>query len=204
MKKCRVCKQLKGLDSFSSNKDRSDGLSNLCKPCDQAKGRAWYAANKEKRAKTLKAWSDANSERIAGYTASYRQRHPERVAETTERLKGWRSEYGAAWYQANLDSKRERNRQWAKNNPAAHLALCARRRASVRKRYPTWADDAAIAEIYEQARRLTHETGIKHEVDHILPLNGKTVSGLHVHNNLRVITAVENRRKSARLIEALA
>lgn len=46
------------------------------------------------------------------------------------------------------------------------------------------------------ARQMTLATGIPHEVDHVVPLLGKTVSGLHVENNLRVIPMLENRRKS--------
>ncbi len=52
--------------------------------------------------------------------------------------------------------------------------------------------------MYEEAQRLTKETGIPHEVDHDLPLNGKYVSGLHVFENLRVVTRNQNRTKSNR------
>jgi hypothetical protein len=57
--------------------------------------------------------------------------------------------------------------------------------------------DATVA-VYAEAKRLSEETGIPHEVDHIIPLRGKLVSGLHVIANLRVVTRSENRRKSKR------
>ena len=60
---------------------------------------------------------------------------------------------------------------------------------------PPWADLDAIKVFYKESHRLTKETGIKHNVDHIIPLNGELVSGLHVHTNLQVITAAENIRK---------
>lgn len=53
----------------------------------------------------------------------------------------------------------------------------------------------AITEIYIAARQLSEATGIPHEVDHIVPLQGKNVSGLHVAWNMLPITAAQNRAK---------
>jgi hypothetical protein len=70
-----------------------------------------------------------------------------------------------------------------------------KRKAEKLKRTPAWADHARILALYEEAQRLTASTGVEHHVDHEVPLQGKRVSGLHVHFNLRVITAAENVRK---------
>ena len=82
-----------------------------------------------------------------------------------------------------------------KAEPEVYAARNAARLAAKLERTPKWADKKAIAEFYEEARRLTEETGVEHDVDHIIPLRGKLVSGLHVENNLQVITASENRKK---------
>lgn len=63
---------------------------------------------------------------------------------------------------------------------------------------PAWADARAIDKIYEECAERSKATGIRHEVDHIVPLCGKKVCGLHVENNLQILTAVENGIKSAR------
>jgi excisionase family DNA binding protein len=69
------------------------------------------------------------------------------------------------------------------------------RRDRIARATPVWADLAAIDAIYARRRRETLRTGIPHHVDHIVPIDGRTVSGLHVHGNLRVIPARDNVRR---------
>lgn len=71
----------------------------------------------------------------------------------------------------------------------------------LRAAMPPWADKEAMRAIYAQAQRLTMDTGIPHEVDHVIPLLGKDVSGLHVEYNLRVVHRAVNRRKSNRRLD---
>jgi len=81
-------------------------------------------------------------------------------------------------------------KKWDSANKAAKAAISARRRATEKQALPAWADAARIAEIYESARA----AGM--EVDHIIPLAGKTVCGLHVHQNLQLLSPQANRSKS--------
>lgn len=61
-----------------------------------------------------------------------------------------------------------------------------------------WADPRAVRAIYAKARRFTRETGVPHHVDHIIPLQGAYISGLHVETNLRIVEGAENLRKGNR------
>jgi hypothetical protein len=76
----------------------------------------------------------------------------------------------------------------------------ARRRCAQLNRTPKWLttqDKKAIKDIYDEAVAKTIATGILYHVDHIIPLQGKLVSGLHVPSNLQVITAKDNLKKLA-------
>ena len=62
-------------------------------------------------------------------------------------------------------------------------------------RTPCWADKVKIEALRVKAKELTNLTGIAHEVDHIIPLNGKYVSGLNVPENMQILTKEENLKK---------
>ena len=71
----------------------------------------------------------------------------------------------------------------------------AKRRAEKSTRTPPWANLEAIRALHEEAQALTLKTGISHHVDHVIPLQGERVSGLHVETNMQIITGAENSRK---------
>jgi hypothetical protein len=86
------------------------------------------------------------------------------------------------------------------------LALIAlksgRRQTPAERRYialvlatPLWRDRGEIGKIYEEAKRLSIETGIKHQVDHIYPIQSKFACGLHVHHNLQILKKSQNLSK---------
>ncbi|MDO7927763.1 hypothetical protein Q6A51_13285 [Pseudomonas sp. KFB-139] len=75
----------------------------------------------------------------------------------------------------------------------------AKRSSALSLASPQWRNKKAIRAFYKEARRLTLETGVKHEVDHIVPIQAKNVCGLHVEHNLRIITKVANVKKTCAL-----
>jgi hypothetical protein len=105
----------------------------------------------------------------------------------------------SAWYWANIEQAKEYSRLWRTKYYARYKALSARRQREIKERTPAWLtteDWVEIAENYKLAHTLSKMTGLKVEVDHIIPLRGKIVSGLHVPGNLTVMLASENRKKS--------
>lgn len=72
----------------------------------------------------------------------------------------------------------------------------------VRQATPTWLTQAQrneILSVYEERDKVTNETGVKHHVDHEVPLKGRDVCGLHVPWNLRVLESMENFTKNNRM-----
>jgi 5-methylcytosine-specific restriction endonuclease McrA len=86
-----------------------------------------------------------------------------------------------------------------RNKKSRRNAITAKRSAARLKRTPPWLNKNQLEQIkqfYQEAKELETSTGIKHHVDHIVPLQGENVSGLHVPWNLQVLTAAENCSKN--------
>lgn len=103
-----------------------------------------------------------------------------------------------------LARKREISRISANKYPARRKAGKIRYEAQLKRATPAWLTDEDWEEmnaIYRRAQELTRSTGVRHEVDHKIPLNGKTVTGLHVPANLQILTQAQNVSKSNKYAE---
>ena len=101
----------------------------------------------------------------------------------------------------NVEKRKATLKKWKQNNQDQVYSNTAKRRAAKLNRTPFWLNDGQLFEmesVYKYCASL-RAIGLDYEVDHIIPLQGKTVSGLHAPWNLQVITASENAAKGNRI-----
>lgn len=131
----------------------------------------------------------------------WRLAHPEQNAQAKDDFRRRNAEdvnaSQRAWRAANPGKASTYSTKWNKAHPEAMAAVLAKRRARKLNATPAWADDQKIKAVYAEAAAM-RLLGLDVHVDHVIPLQGKLVSGLHVHNNLRVLLASDNRTKGNR------
>ena len=167
----------------------------------QAWNKAYYEANKEHLAARRKARYEANKQHVLEQHKKYRSENSTSVleyqkqyyAENKERISKRNKEY--------RESRREVFLQRSKNYYASHSdkwAMKSRNRYyGLKNRTPQWADSEKIRAIYLDAAEF-RAAGLNVHVDHIYPIQGKKVSGLHVHDNLTIKLAEWNLSKGNR------
>jgi len=214
VKICNACSQLKTLAEFGKNKQNRDGLESKCRICKASIKSKYRGA---KHISDMKKWREDNAdyvkqkkhesyvadkERIKTKSRQYTKDNPEKVKaarakhykNNSEVIKADRRKY----YAENTAKSLECSSNWRKNNLGAYNALGAKRHAAKMLRVPSWSTPADVSDIkslYQKSRSLTEASGVPHEVDHIIPLQGVLVSGLHTPANLQVITKEANAKK---------
>ena len=135
--------------------------------------REWYQRNKEAKKAKSKLWAEQHPEKRKEIVAKARNKHREKRNTT--------------------------NRAWNSLNQHIKTAHEAKRRAAKLQRTPNWLTQAHFDEIedfYTIAKMFQLYSGQQYHVDHIVPLQGKKVSGLHTPWNLQVLPFKENLSKS--------
>jgi ribosomal protein L17 len=166
----------------------------VCTKCEEEKSIAKFYVNPKTGRNRAKCKQCMNADH-----KDYAKRNPLVVRRAVDKasLKYRNSEKGKAraerynreYHEEHKELLNARVVDWRRSNKGAVNHYKAKRRALHRNATPSWANIEEIKHVYATARAL----GMV--VDHIIPLRGKTVSGLHVENNLQIISRIENARK---------
>lgn len=167
---------------FTKEKSTKDGFSRWCRVCKKEYKDNWYQNN-----------ADEQREKGKEYHYKNYEKNKERIIKTANE-----------WQNKNKDRYREIAKKCYEKNKLNKFAYQALARAARRNAVPKWIDEELkkkIQDFYIEARLKTRDSGIKYEVDHIVPLVNNEVCGLHVPCNLRVVTQYENRSKQNKFKE---
>lgn len=102
--------------------------------------------------------------------------------------------YGREYYKKNKDTIKVKAKEYYLEHYDEILKRVSQRPKKLERATPPWADLEKTKEVYVEAAKL-RAAGNDVQVDHIYPLEGKFICGLHIHTNLRIITSIENRTK---------
>lgn len=211
MKVCKKCGVEKPITFFNASMKTKDGLRADCKQCVSHYNQQYRKNNSARIRETDKAWVNRNAEHVQQMQRNWRHANTEHLRNYRTRnkeqirtqLSEWRSlnqehvrNYAAQYYIDNKEVYQTRSKEHRTQNAGIYAAYSAKRYLHQKRALAPWADLNAIQKIYEACRQLSIDTGVDHEVDHIVPINGENVCGLHVENNLQILTATENRAKS--------
>lgn len=220
---CKICKETKNDILFKQQNSKRVGL--VCIKCDLLKKRELYKNNENERNRAkanAKKWRVNNLDRAKQLSKNYRTihntelKHKKKIyhqnnadiinAKTRkwykenkehhnknskiyqelnkEKLKILHSEY----YQENKEYFSKLQKEWRKQNPHMTTAYVRQYNLAKINRTPSWANVKEIQNFYRNCPD-------KFEVDHIHPLQGKLISGLHIIENLQYLTISENKSK---------
>lgn len=143
-----------------------------------AQPRSYYERNREAVLARVKSRAERQKNEIAAYQAEYYKSNKEQ-----------RLQYRKHRYECNKQSESIYMKEWRQKNRKRVLEYYQTKKEYLRRATPPWVDLSVVSQIYMACPK-------GHHVDHVIPLRGKNVCGLHVHTNLQYLTATENLRKN--------
>ncbi len=192
MKNCKVCNQEKPYEPTATKKLRGF-VGHTCWDCYKAAQTARYQeATKSVRAARNQAKA---AQQAACAEAKRLIQEARRLAQEAKRLAQEAKRLAKETQKSMPKTARTLAMlRWKKQHPDRNAASRMRYHAAQLQRVPAWADHEATKQVYTEAQK----QGLT--VDHVYPLRGKLVSGLHVANNLQLLTKTENSSKGNKLL----
>ena len=212
MKQCSQCKQQLSKDQFNKDSSRKDGLCYQCKGCikknNQGKKEStkihhqkYNQTNAAEIAKKRREYDRKNAERIKVRRKRYREQHREEraTAEKKNYLENieHRRAHQRNYRKQDPEKAKALDKRWRQNNPGKCRAWRAKRRAALCQRTPKWLTKNQLQQITDFY--INCPKGMV--IDHIYPLQGKYVSGLHHPDNLQYLSVTANSIKQNRCPE---
>ena len=177
VKTCTKCDTDKAVSLFSKDARAKAGFRTQCKAC-------------------VKEYQVTNAGAIAAYKKDYYEKNAVRVkayrAKNAEAIAATKKMY----ISKNAVAISAYGKEYKKANRGVCNASEAKRRAAKLERTPVWSDSKEISLIYQQSASLQKLFGRAMNVDHVVPLQGDLVSGLHAPHNLQIMFAPDNLYKS--------
>lgn len=158
-----------------------------CWVCKQEKDTSLFGINKSKSTGFASECRECKRVKDKEYSLVHKEKAKQRAME---------------WYYNNKSYANERNKQygkkWRKEKAHLNCVKSNKKRAAKLNATPSWLTTSQLDEIkdiYKSAKELQKVFPWKQHVDHIVPLQGKDVCGLHVPWNLQILRAEQNLTK---------
>lgn len=200
---CTCCKEEKAITLFSKKKTGKYGVRTQCKQCLLIKGREYTQNNSEAANARSKQWKKDNPEKVLAYKKQYSIDKDIEIKAYRESRKDIDKALSKIWALNNKDKTSAYSKKWQQHNQHYKTAIQNKRRMNKTRASVIWDIELTNFVSLEASHLCTlrkNITGYNWHVDHVIPLQGITVSGLHVWNNFAVIPAAQNMSKGNRYV----
>lgn len=180
---CNTCGDGKSLDNYYSSPKLKLGKMYQCSTCQNEVQK--FHNKKESYVKWKfeyrKQYRIKNREKLRLKNRVYTEKNIDKIREKNRR-----------YVTNNPEKVKKSKKDWADRNPHKLAERRVRRRVSEKLSIPSWSESEKIKIVYQKAKWLESITGLKYHVDHLIPIQGKDVCGLHVWANLQILEASLN------------